>query len=261
MISKNNPPFPADIYRGGRKRIFIGLLSATCLFICLALLALLILPWLGGHAALFKALCIGGGCAGIFLLAWLCGILIFHIHTKKPLPGVRAIRHLLIGMLLPLMEVAGGLFGIKKQIVRRSFIKVNNELAMANFKPVKPEKLLLLLPHCIQASKCPRRLAYSLDNCLGCGQCQIGEIIDLARELGIKLAIATGGTIARRIVVECKPEFIVAVACERDLAAGIQDCYPIPVFGLLNERPKGPCMDTLVPMQALRCVMPFFLEK
>ena len=71
--------------------------------------------------------------------------------------------------------------------------------------------------------------------------------------------IATGGTIARRIVVQTRPRCIIAVACERDLTSGIQDSYPLPVFGVLNQRPHGPCVDTLVPMKALEDAVRIFL--
>ena len=83
--------------------------------------------------------------------------------------------------------------------------------------------------------------------------------VDLRDRYGIQLAIATGGTIARRIVVQTRPRCIVAVACERDLTSGIQDSYPLPVFGVLNQRPCGPCLDTLVPLGALEDVIRLFL--
>jgi Uncharacterized conserved protein len=60
--------------------------------------------------------------------------------------------------------------------------------------------------------------------------------------------VATGGTIARRIVVQHRPSLIIAVACERDLASGIQDTHPLPVYGILNSRPFGPCLDTDVAL-------------
>lgn len=41
---------------------------------------------------------------------------------------------------------------------------------------------------------------------------------------------------------------IIGVACERDLTSGIQDSYPIPVYGILNSRPNGPCIDTDVDL-------------
>ncbi len=49
---------------------------------------------------------------------------------------------------------------------------------------------------------------------------------------------------ARKIIVEHKPQAVIAVACERELVSGIQDCYPLPVYGILNQRPHGPCTDT-----------------
>ena len=54
---------------------------------------------------------------------------------------------------------------------------------------------------------------------------------------------------ARRIVVKKRPEIIIGVACERDLTSGIQDSYPVPVFGILNQRPFGPCYDTDVDLE------------
>ncbi len=60
--------------------------------------------------------------------------------------------------------------------------------------------------------------------------------------------MATGGNLARRIVSHADPDAIVAVACERDLSSGIADTYPIPVLGICNERPFGPCVNTRVDL-------------
>ena len=43
-----------------------------------------------------------------------------------------------------------------------------------------------------------------------------------------------------------------AIACERDLASGIQDVYPIPSVGVLNLRPNGPCYNTHVDLKEFR---------
>ncbi|NTU60232.1 MAG: DUF116 domain-containing protein, partial [Deltaproteobacteria bacterium] len=37
-------------------------------------------------------------------------------------------------------------------------------------------------------------------------------------------------------------------ACERDLTSGIQDAHPLPVYGVLNDRPFGPCFNTSVDL-------------
>jgi hypothetical protein len=85
-------------------------------------------------------------------------------------------------------------------------------------------------------------------------------LLALRNKYEAELAIATGGTIARRIVLTKKPRTIVAVACERDLISGIQDTYPIPVFGVLNMRPNGPCVDTRVDTDTVEAAIRYFLH-
>ena len=36
------------------------------------------------------------------------------------------------------------------------------------------------------------------------------------------------------------------VITERDLTSGIRDAYPLPVIGILNRRPEGPCINTRI---------------
>jgi hypothetical protein len=82
--------------------------------------------------------------------------------------------------------------------------------------------------------------------------------VDLAKKYNVHLSVATGGTLARRRVAESKPEAIIAVACERDLTSGIQDAYPLPVIGILNERPFGPCFNTSVDISKVTEAIEFF---
>ena len=84
--------------------------------------------------------------------------------------------------------------------------------------------------------------------------------MELSEKYRISISVATGGTLARRIVVEKRPEMIIAVACERDLTSGIQDSYPIPVYGILNRRPFGPCYDTDVDLELVEKGIRTFLE-
>lgn len=260
-LRKSPFSLPPEQYGGARKRIFIGLMLASCLLLCLGLTVFLILPWseaLDGVVWL-EHLSLVVGLVCITALMWLCLMLVFHIYTGKALPGARSVRHVTIRLFFPLMELLAKFVGIDRNKVRRSFIKVNNELVLSRRKIVQPHELLLLLPHCVQRSSCPHRLVHNADHCQRCGQCPVGALLDLRDKYGIKFAIATGGTIARRIVVQSRPSCIIAVACERDLTSGIQDSYPLPVFGVLNMRPNGPCLDTLVPMDALEDVIRLFL--
>lgn len=246
--------------QGGRKRIFLGLLSISSVLVCLLLLLFFVAPWLGSGTPWLAPISITIGLLGIFIFTWFSLTLVYHIYTGRNFPGMAKARHLCVRIFLPLMEIAGKVVGIEKNTVRRSFIKINNEFVCANAIPLAPHELLVLLPHCIQNSHCGRRLGADLSNCTGCGKCQLADLRNLGRKYGCRIAVASGGTIARRIVAAMKPKQIIAVACERDLTSGIQDSYPIPVFGALNERPFGPCKDTQLPLHVIEKTVRWFLK-
>ena len=167
------------------------------------------------------------------------------------------VRGLFFKLGYPLVLIFGWFFRIKKDRLQRLLIDVNNRLVRnAKIKPAK--RLLLLLPHCLQRSDCNIKITYNVFNCEGCGECEIKNFTDLAKTLNLNLFVATGGTIARKIVVETKPEAIVAVACERDLSSGVLDTYPLPILGIINERPFGPCFNTWVQIDKVKDALNFF---
>ena len=88
---------------------------------------------------------------------------------------------------------------------------------------VKPERLLILVPHCLQYHECRVRITGDIENCDACGKCRIKELVRLSCKYHVSISVATGGTLARRIVKEKQPSVIIAIACERDLTSGIQD--------------------------------------
>ena len=81
----------------------------------------------------------------------------------------------------------------------------------------------------------------------------------LAHKFGLHVVISTGGTLARQAVRQARPKAIVAVACENDLTSGIQDVFPLPVLGVLNERPNGPCFNTRADMTKVEDAIRTFL--
>lgn len=263
MFKKSPHSLPRYEYGGARKRLFIGLMVGSCGLIVAFLLAIWIVPYLGLSAIHASLPFLSGVFFSFCVLAilWICATLVYHIYTGRSLPGIKRVRGLTIRLIFPLMEVLGRSLGIQRGDVRLSFVKVNNEMVLASAIAVKPQELLLLLPHCVQRALCPHRLTTRLDRCTRCGMCPMGALLDLRDRYGFVMAVASGGTIARRIVVQVRPRLIVAVACERDLTSGIQDSYPLPVFGVLNSRPHGPCVDTLVDCTKLEEAIRYFLRE
>lgn len=168
----------------------------------------------------------------------------------------RWIRGLSLKVLYPVLMLFGSFSKDSKEKLQGWLIKLNNKL-IGMEKP-RASRLMLLLPHCLQINECNIRVTQDIYNCKRCGKCQITNIIQIAEDNNLKLFVATGGNLARKIVTEARPHAIVAVACERDLISGIADSYPLPILGIINERPFGPCINTRVSLQQVKEAIEFF---
>jgi len=168
----------------------------------------------------------------------------------------RWVRGITLKILYPFLMFAGSLTKNKKETYQRLIINLNNKLVRG--ENPRPKKILLLLPHCLQINECDVRLTYNINNCKRCGKCGIKDLIQISEENHLTLFVATGGSLARRIINEIKPEAVIAVACENDLSSGIADSYPLPILGITNERPFGPCLNTSVDMKQVREAIEFF---
>ena len=169
------------------------------------------------------------------------------------------LRGIVLKLLYPIVMLFGAFFRDRREKFQLFIIRLNNRLIRAS--SYRAETIMILLPHCIQVSECDVRITHNIANCKRCGKCSISDLIAVSEREGVKLFVATGGTIARRIVKDNRPDAIIAVACERDLSSGLVDTYPLPVMGILNERPFGPCLDTKVDMKKIEEAIIFFSGK
>lgn len=201
-------------------------------------------------AFMLVLLVVGGGLLLITLTA-LTGVDLLYPHFK---------RSITVSVLFPIAASLSQVLGINRNRLRTSFVKVNNALTKAQRKRIRGDRILILLPHCLQIDVCNRKITNTVFNCVQCGRCPVGDILELGKKYDLKLEVVNGGTLARRKVASFKPSAIVAVACERDLTFGIQDVYPIPVYGVINDRPHGPCINTCVDMAMIEKAIKFFKE-
>ena len=245
-----------------KKRVFIALASLGIIFAGLFayLLWRVSLPGLAGINQYLPAVV---GFVGVLVivsfLVGVCGIVLAII-------GVPVISLLhgwawnAINLLFPLAVFLGRIFRIPRRKIEQSFIEVSNHLVRNQGIKVPASKILILTPHCIQLDTCPYKITRDIKNCRRCGNCSVGPLLDLADKYGVNMAVATGGTLARQFVKTIRPKAIIAVACERDLTSGIQDVFPLPVIGVLNERPFGPCFNTRVDISKVEDTIKYFLK-
>lgn len=245
-----------------KKRIFVGLMSAAVA----ALLALGALFWvvikgIGLNEAMMDVLT---ALLIVFLALLLTAsagvvLLVLTLFKGREILSLSKMRGLIVKVVYPLTLFLGTLFRIPRDKIQQSFVEVNNQLVRAQKYRIKHDRLLLLMPHCVQYNECRMRVTGDIQNCARCGLCGISDLIELKEQFGVDIFVATGGTLARRLIQEKKPQAVVAVACKRDLTSGIVDSYPLPVLGILNERPFGPCINTVFDPEKVRDAITHFV--
>lgn len=163
--------------------------------------------------------------------------------------------------LLYLSQRIGALLGISKDRMGNSFVKFNNSIVRAKEKKkIGDNKLLILLPRCIQHFSCKQDVIEGISNCKDCGKCIITELKRLNKDYKFHVVIATGGNLARQAIKRLKPSLVLAVACERELMTGIKDTINVPVIGVPNERDEGPCKNTKADLQEVERIISSFIE-
>lgn len=140
-----------------------------------------------------------------------------------------------------------------------SFLNFNNEIVLTSHQGTHHDKVLLLLPHCLQGSNCKIRVTGDIINCEECGACDISKLKAYGQRDKVHAAVASGGSMARKLIKDHKPGVIVAVACHRDLVEGTRDAWMLPVYAILNERPNGPCFETTVSLPTIEFALKKFV--
>lgn len=248
----------------GKKRIFILLGLVTMLLYVLVfgviwylmtsaperLRHLLIVALVAGFVLVMLMMVIG------------LGSLIFALMFGSKSPLLQKLGRGIIELFYPMVLALGQLVGISKEEIEDSYIKINNQMTVTNRQKYRPEEVLVLAPHCLQNASCPYKITIDVQNCHRCGRCSVDGLLTIAEETGVNFVVASGGTFARKFAKAYHPKAIVAIACERDLTSGIKDMNQqhIPVVGVLNERPNGPCHNTSVQLCKVRQAIAYFTE-
>lgn len=165
---------------------------------------------------------------------------------------------LIYNIYFPLVLFAGKIFRIAPDKTDLYLIKLNNRLRGKGRG--QAEKILILTPSCLQNKDCKNNVVEDAQNCLKCGKCKVKDLLALSEKYKISLAVATGGRLARQVLSETKADTVIAVACEKELASGIIDTYPIAVHAVINQRPFGPCVNTDVGVQEVESIIQSILR-
>ena len=148
-----------------------------------------------------------------------------------------------------------------RAMLESQIIRLNNLSVKLRRKRSAPGGIMLLFPHCLQNSKCAQKITHDLGACKRCGKCKVKDVLELAEELGVQCAVATGGRLALERVKEDGVHAVVAVACEKELSQGIKGAFPKAIIAIPNLRPRGPCKDTDVDLAQVRKAIQWLLRR
>lgn len=186
----------------------------------------------------------------IMVSSWMLNLMSTHRKLRPKSLAIYA-KWMLYHVFYYLAKWMGKLTFQKKAELQESFLNFNNEIVLAAAEKISHSNILLLLPHCLQRSDCDVRITSDINACKDCGRCDIADINALAKKHNVRAAVATGGSLARKLISDINPDVIVAVACHRDLIEGARDAWIYPIYAVLNERPKGPCFETTVSTKTI----------
>lgn len=134
----------------------------------------------------------------------------------------------------------------KGTFFEESVLALNRWRASRGKKKYLPQEIIVLCPHCLQNSECTFKILIDAKNCRRCGKCAIKNVVEVTARYGVPLHFAAGGREAVRLVKQPAVKAVVAVACGKELFAGLLKTLPKMVVTVHNEWPHGPCKDTFV---------------
>jgi hypothetical protein len=240
----NGTTNPSEIEVDERLRTFLALAAGTVLMIA----ASLQLGWYLAkprieQLSLFLSHFIEWSAFFLSILFLLLVGLEFTLLTrfrKSVFPYIWAEKFLLA--LLSRSMWLGEKFGINRDRVGNSFIKVHNLMLKSHARILRGDVLLILLPRCL--AKETKR-----------------QVVERVNGRAVHVVTAAGGEEARKAIREHRSSLILAVACERDLISGIKDvAEKIPVLAIPNKRPEGPCKNTNLHLTDLDEALKFLAD-
>lgn len=141
-----------------------------------------------------------------------------------------------------------------------AFCGWNNHRVRQVFERRKSKKSLVLLPHCIQMSRCKAEIVQDLKNCYECGLCPVEDILKGTVEREWEARITNRSHKAYRAAREFRPDLIVAVSCTDRLLKGITKVPDVPSYVIPLELLHGMCVDTRFDVSHLMAAMDQLVE-
>ena len=125
-----------------------------------------------------------------------------------------------------------------------AFCGYNNLRVREAFSGHRAKRALILLPHCIQMSRCKAGILDDLQACYDCGLCPVGDYMNAALLNRWEGRITNRSHKAYREAREYRPDLVVAVSCTDRLLKGLTKMPELPCYVIPLSLSHGMCVDT-----------------
>jgi len=158
----------------------------------------------------------------------------------------------LSGVALQKLEQVATKMGVEETELLRLYVETKNRSLIKNFESTPYNERILLLPQCLRSKDCPAELGKYGYECQECGRCSIKTIKQISKKLGYKgTFILPGGSIAKKLLLELKPQACIGVACFKELVLGSFLCEKLGVIGQGVALLRDGCINTIVDLKTL----------
>ncbi len=105
-----------------------------------------------------------------------------------------------------------------------------NRLVQKHFAGRHPQKVLLIMPRCVKRTHCRADVQNSLEQCLSCDLCPLGEVARMCERHGIRSLVAFRSHIAFELARRHEPDLIIATACHDRLVKALRSVPEYPAL-------------------------------
>lgn len=148
----------------------------------------------------------------------------------------------------------------KGSAIQESLLRLNKWRVLRGKKKFAGDEIIILCPLCLQNSECVCKILIDAKNCRKCGKCPVKGLVEVTARRNVPLRFVAGGSAAVKLVMDPKVKAVIAVACGKELFAGLLRTLKKKIFTVHIEWPKGPCKDTFVDCAEIEEAIKFLLK-
>lgn len=111
-----------------------------------------------------------------------------------------------------------------------------------------PGTVLLIMPRCVKKTGCHAPVQETLEPCLACMECPLGDVAQLCGERGIRALVAFRSHIAFALARRERPDLIIASACRDRMVKALRSTPEFPALLSPLTGMRKMCLDARIDL-------------